>query len=525
MRKKRPLSPSEAARGRDDSNDSPSSRHAAPPPQPPAAGDDEPTELKLALLSSLSPVLDQETLLDVLLAHDGDVAAASAALKSSSAARPLRKPGGGVIGAQTSLRQFAATLPAPAASSTSATAVAGRSPKKSRLLTRKGATVHLFDPADVALHTPCTLVLDFLPARLADELLRELVAESASFEKITFKLFDAVVSSPHTSALYVADEREADAQREEYVYNGSALTDVRPLTPLLREVRPLVQDAVNEAVEERVRLVYPGRRKLRHMPKPGTWRPNAAFVNCYNGGQESVGWHSDQLTYLGPRAIIGSLSLGVAREFRVRRVLTMPRRDESGEAVVAGWRDTPGDGVGAGGYGAGEDGPTKDGAQNQNKEAELTRLPATDDDADDADAPGDVHGQIAIHLPHNSLLVMHAEMQEEWKHSVSPAAAIDPHPVSGPRRINVTYRDYRANMHPSRTPRCGCDVPCVLRVVQKEAKAARPNLGRYFWMCHGGNRPGAVNCGFFKWAAFDEDGNPVWDRKEAEGHRLKKTGD
>ena len=44
-------------------------------------------------------------------------------------------------------------------------------------------------------------------------------------------------------------------------------------------------------------------------------------MNCYDGPQESVGYHADQLTYLGPRAIIGSLSLGVAREFRVRKIL------------------------------------------------------------------------------------------------------------------------------------------------------------------------------------------------------------
>ena len=35
----------------------------------------------------------------------------------------------------------------------------------------------------------------------------------------------------------------------------------------------------------------------------------------------SVGYHSDQLTYLGPHAVIGSLSLGVAREFRVRKIV------------------------------------------------------------------------------------------------------------------------------------------------------------------------------------------------------------
>lgn len=89
----------------------------------------------------------------------------------------------------------------------------------------------------------------------------------------------------------------------------------------------------------------------------------------------------------------------------------------------------------------------------------------------------DAQGQISIHLPHNSLLIMHAEMQEEWKHSIAPAQAIDPHPVAGNRRINITYRDYKPNFHPMFTPRCKCNLPVILRTVQRK----KNNWGRYFW--------------------------------------------
>lgn len=219
-----------------------------------------------------------------------------------------------------------------------------------------------------------------------------------------------------------------------------------------------MQETVNREIQERIRTRYPHGRKLKHQsPKP--WQPNAAFVNCYDGPQQSVGWHSDQLTYLGPRAVIGSLSLGVAREFRVRRVV--PKDKDTGP-----------------------DNPSDD---------------------------GDATGQLSIHLPHNSLLVMHAEMQEEWKHSVSPATAIDPHPVAGNRRINVTYRDYRPEFHPRFTPQCRCGIPTVLRVVQRK----KENYGRYFWMCHAGNVPGKEGCTFFQWAEFDDDGNPIWNKSVA----------
>ncbi|POS81257.1 GRF zinc finger [Diaporthe helianthi] len=419
--------------------------------------DDEPTEVKLAILSSLHTNFSQEALLDILLEHDGSVAAASESLSATSASisstvsSSASNRATSLVVSQRSLRNFAV----------SRTSDGAPAPKKTKLLSRKGATLHLFDPDDIAEHTPCSIIHNFLPSDLANGLLVEMLEESKTFEKITFKLFDNVVASPHTSSFYVDSHDEMRKQKIEYLYNGARLTDVRKITPYLDKVKPLVQQAVNSEIQKRITTRCPGGVKLKHQ-SPHPWTPNAAFVNCYNGPSESVGWHSDQLTYLGPRAVIGSLSLGVAREFRVRRVV--PKEGGGDE----------------------DDG---------NKHGTTKAVDA-----------GDAGGQIAIHLPHNSLLVMHAEMQEEWKHSIAPAQAIDPHPVAGNRRINVTYRDYKASLHPSRTPKCRCGVPTVLRVVQKK----RENWGRYFWMCHAGNVPGKDGCTFFQWAEFDDDGDPVW---------------
>ena len=41
------------------------------------------------------------------------------------------------------------------------------------------------------------------------------------------------------------------------------------------------------------------------------WRANVAAANCYEGAKETVGFHSDQLTFLGPYPTIASLSLGM----------------------------------------------------------------------------------------------------------------------------------------------------------------------------------------------------------------------
>jgi hypothetical protein len=181
---------------------------------------EESTDMKLAILASLHPHSDQETLLDILLAHDGDVEATSQALKTP---RLPRKAGcSSTVAAQSSLRSFGLSSSCPGHSP---------SPKRTKLLSRKGATLHLYDPIDISEHTPCTIIHNFLPAEEADSLLRELLEESKSFEKITFKLFDNVVSSPHTSGFYVGSYEELQEQKHEYVYNGMRMTVRLPVPP------------------------------------------------------------------------------------------------------------------------------------------------------------------------------------------------------------------------------------------------------------------------------------------------------
>ena len=90
-------------------------------------------------------------------------------------------------------------------------------------MTKKGQTLHLYTPEDIAAHTPCSIIHNFLPAREADDLLRELLEEAQTFERQTFKLFDNVVQSPHSACFYVDGLEERERQRSEYLYNGSYL--------------------------------------------------------------------------------------------------------------------------------------------------------------------------------------------------------------------------------------------------------------------------------------------------------------
>lgn len=424
--------------------------------------DEESTDVKLATLASLFPDISQETLLDLLIVNDGSISATCSSVAAELASRKrTRRAASSTLGVQSSLSSYGLGLDSPAISA--------------KLLTRKGQTLYLFSPEDISRHTPCTIIHNFLPPEEATALLKELLCESETFKRQKLQLFNNVVESPHTAGFYVASAEELNQQKYEYAYNGNYRTDVRQLTPELRKVSTKVQMAVNQEIQKRIREHYPNGKKLQYQ-SPLEWVPNAAFVNCYDGPSESVGYHSDELTYLGPRAVIGSLSLGVAREFRVRKIVPADEPDA------------------------------------EKQDPDSTPAPSTLLSSLKGNSPSsraDIQGQISIHLPHNSLLVMHSEMQEEWKHSIAPARTISPHPISGNKRMNVTYRWYRASLHPKNTPRCRCKVPCVLRCVQR----SRESRGKYMWMCYAGFAPGKKSCYFFQWATFDDDGEPIWEEK------------
>jgi alkylated DNA repair dioxygenase AlkB len=324
-------------------------RHASPD----ADDSEESTDTKLALLLSLHPNLDLATLLETLLASNGSVSLASASLT-----RPQKQ-----ARQQTSLAHFVAAPSRPL-----------RPPKK-------GETIHLYTPSSIAASAcPLTLHHSFLPAALATSLLQELLQESSTFPPpITFRLFEREVTSPHTSGFFLRDP-EKDAQ-EYFSYQARPL-EARPYTPSMLAATEMVEAAVNTLLE-----------RLRSKQQ---WSTNAALVNRYQGAKQAVGWHTDEVTYLGPQAVIAGLSLGVEREFRVRRMNPTTKGDEMMEN----------------------------------------------------------EGAYAVHLPHNSLVIMHPGMQEGWKHCIHPVNAVDLHPIAGDVRINITYRCYRRSLRPELTPRC-----------------------------------------------------------------------
>jgi alkylated DNA repair dioxygenase AlkB len=84
-----------------------------------------------------------------------------------------------------------------------------------------------------------------------------------------------------------------------YRYSGT-VNAATPWTPTLLEIRRRIESATDEGLGL----------------EPGSTRFNYCLLNRYRSGADSVGLHADDEPEMGP--VIGSLSLGATRTFRIR---------------------------------------------------------------------------------------------------------------------------------------------------------------------------------------------------------------
>lgn len=133
--------------------------------------------------------------------------------------------------------------------------------------------------------TRLTLYRQVWSPAAAGALFARLLAETA-WEQHELNLFGRRVKAPRLSAWH--GDPDAD-----YGYSGLRLVP-RPWTPCLLEVRAAVQALAGCGF-------------------------NSVLLNRYRDGDDSMGWHSDDEPELGAAPVIASVSLGTAREFRLRR--------------------------------------------------------------------------------------------------------------------------------------------------------------------------------------------------------------
>ncbi|WVQ94531.1 hypothetical protein IAU59_001610 [Kwoniella sp. CBS 9459] len=269
---------------------------------------------------------------------------------------------------------------------------------------------------------PLTLLDSPLPASLASALYLAMMDESDSWERNKFYLAGKWVESPHTTTVYQrADGGYGGVKGARYFYSGTELEEPKQYIPLLARAADLVEKAVNESLKSRRR--YP-------LEWAGEWKANVCGANRYDGAKSTVGWHADQLTYLGPYTTIASLSLGTPRAFRLRQT----------DPVDTTFATT----------------------------SKPTRT-------------------YEVNLGHNSLCLMNAGCQERFKHTVPPQKALDLFRPAYDQsedaillfkqkaytsRINITFRTGPLGLREG-TPTCRCGIPTLLRADQKAKARAR----------------------------------------------------
>lgn len=327
------------------------------------------TEKKIAFLRTKLPDADEEFLLDILISCNGNTKQALQVLGVSV------EPKISSTKVQSTLKRFIDPN--------------SGSPKKVRLDV-KGETIHIYNSEQLHdLGIPCTMTMNVLPKKQADDMLKFLLSEADTWESQKFYLFERLVESKHTSAMYSEfPERKA-------TYQGRLCLNVRPFTPDLKDARDAIQNLVNKELQERT----PG--PFQH---EGKWVSDFVIANHYPDRQSTVGYHSDQMTHIGPSAIIASYTLGATREFRLR-----PRHDFANSSVIS------------------------------------IHIP---------------HNCLVI--MHAGCQEAYKHSIPPMRTS------FDPHPIAGQSRMNLTYRMYLPEFKLENIPKCRCNNPMILRTTKSK---------------------------------------------------------
>ncbi|WWC60158.1 uncharacterized protein I303_102722 [Kwoniella dejecticola CBS 10117] len=411
-------------------------------------------------------------------------AATEGTVSSSSSSSPAKKP----IATTTNV-DLLSILRGPSTSST-------MTPTTTKAKNGPQPPISLSTQKSIDAHgLPITLLESPLPSSLASALYLELMQESERWYHNEFYLAGKAVKSPHTVQMYKYPDPDSNAWKEgvRYWYSGTSMIDIADYPPLLRKAADLVEKSVNESLR---------RRKRFALEWAGDWKANCCGTNRYDGAKSSVGWHADQLTYLGPYTTIASLSLGTPRAFRLRETNTVDPAFASSSKPIRTYE---------------------------------------------------------LNLGHNSLCLMNGGCQERFKHTVPPQKALDlfrpafdanEDPIllcdqkTYTSRINITFRFYRDDFHPDPaigpygpregTPLCKCGIPTLLRADQKgktRSKFLPPSPKKpsskdeneigdavagsafvdddmmYFWQCQSPAKTGDMKgCGFFKILDMKKEG-------------------
>ncbi|KAF9049311.1 hypothetical protein BDZ89DRAFT_1033151 [Hymenopellis radicata] len=308
----------------------------------------------------------------------------------------------------------------------------------------------------ISEHTPCTLHQAILPPELACRLFYTMVDASRTWNRNKWWLFDRVVESPHRTSFFArktdgvgsddsGKKPHNSGNRCLLWYNGRQTDPPLVFPTEMEEACQYVEAVVNEEMRKRSRfpLEWAGTPDSEFI-----WRANVAASNCYEGAKESVGFHSDQMTYLGPYCTIGT-----RRIFSLREVI-----------------------------------PTH---EKESRSARTFNVPLTHNSLTIMHASCQERFKHSI-PPQSSMDMFRPPFPRE------PGAPIEPSNC----RINITFRFYRPDFRPDSIPRCKCGVPTILRSDMKNRSDGKTD--KYWWTCYAGAQNEGKGCNF--WRVMDMEG-------------------
>lgn len=113
----------------------------------------------------------------------------------------------------------------------------------------------------------------------------EILQQQTDWQQDPITLFGKTYLQPRLTALYAINDKP-------YSYSGIRMFP-KPMTPTLLTIKDKIE-TVSEV------------------------KFTTALLNLYRNGKDSNGWHSDDEKELGKNPVIASISLGVARRFKLR---------------------------------------------------------------------------------------------------------------------------------------------------------------------------------------------------------------
>lgn len=172
-------------------------------------------------------------------------------------------------------------------------------------------TITLKSVKDIESVLPLKVIPNFLPQKMADDILKSLISQKMLFKAKEFYIAGNLCRSTQKT-IFFTDDLAVDYDP---TYKSDEMKSVK-FTPDIKTCQAYIDDKVNEVLGE----LYNDKEKPSYLID-SNWESNFCVANYYQDNKSHLDWHTDKLTNIGPLPTIASMTLGSTRLFRLRRIM------------------------------------------------------------------------------------------------------------------------------------------------------------------------------------------------------------